>query len=95
MGFQDTFHISTDGTTSNKCHMDMKMGGWPFHEWYQEWSTYDSQSGANEATKMYAFCQAIPQGLNNRLVGITLVSMHLAELVRHAKEFDQQFHLWK
>jgi hypothetical protein len=27
----------------------------PFHEWYQEWSTYAACSGANNATKMFAF----------------------------------------
>jgi hypothetical protein len=32
----------------------------PFHEWYQEWSTYAARSGANDATKMYAFRQALP-----------------------------------
>jgi hypothetical protein len=30
----------------------LKMNNHPFHEWYQEWSTYASRSGANDATKM-------------------------------------------
>jgi hypothetical protein len=66
----------------------------PFHEWYQEWSTYASRSGANDATKMYAFRQALPRGLNDKLSGVTPVPTTLTELVNKARDFDQQYRLW-
>lgn len=66
----------------------------PFHEWYQEWSTYAARSGANDATKMYAFRQALPRGLNDKLSGVTPLPTTLSGLVDKAKAFDQQFHLW-
>jgi hypothetical protein len=73
----------------------LKMGNRPFHEWYQEWSTYASRSGANDVTKMYAFRQALPQGLNDKLVGISPAPTTLHDLVEKAKAFDQQYHIWK
>src|SRR6202789_993161 len=66
----------------------------PFHEWYQEWSTYASRSGANDATKMYAFRQALPRGLNNQLSGVTPLPTTLSGLVDKARTFDQQYCLW-
>src|SRR6202789_673392 len=66
----------------------------PFHEWYQEWSTYASRSGANDATKMYAFRQALPRGLNNQLLGVTPLPTTLSGLVDKARAFDQQYRLW-
>jgi hypothetical protein len=38
----------------------LKMGNRPFHEWYQEWSTYAARCGANDTTKMFTFRQALP-----------------------------------
>jgi hypothetical protein len=49
----------------------IKMGNRPFHEWFQEWSTYAARCGANDTTKMFAFRQALPQGLNDKLVGVS------------------------
>jgi hypothetical protein len=73
----------------------LKMGNKPFHEWYQEWSTYASHSDANDATKMFAFCQALPAGLNDKLIGLSPAPMTLAGLVDKARLFDQQYQLWK
>jgi hypothetical protein len=73
----------------------LKMGNRPFHEWYQEWSTYASRSGANDATKMYAFRQALPQGLNDKLVGLATPPTTLTALVEHARLFDQQWQMWR
>src|SRR5258708_10867183 len=70
---------------------NFRMGSKPFHEWYQEWSTYASRSGANENTKMYAFCHSIPRALNNKLVGISPQPTTMADLICHAKVFDENF----
>ena len=72
----------------------VKMENCPFHKWYQEWSTYASQSEANDATKMYVFRQALPQGLNDKLVGITPAPTTLTDLVNKARSFDQQYQLY-
>jgi Retrotransposon gag protein len=60
----------------------------PFHEWYQEWSTYAARSGANDATKMYAFRQALPRGLNDKLLGVTPIPTTLTGLVDKARAFS-------
>jgi hypothetical protein len=73
----------------------LKMGNKPFHEWYQEWSMYASRSDANDATKMFAFRQALPAGLNNKLVSLSPAPTTLAGLVDKAHLFDQQYWLWK
>ena len=62
----------------------IKMGNCSFHEWYQEWSTYAARSEANDATKMYAFRQALPQGSNDKLVGVTPTPTTLTDLVEKA-----------
>jgi hypothetical protein len=72
----------------------IKMNNCPFHEWYQEWSTYTSRSGANDATKMYAFRQALPAGLNNKLIGVSPALTTLDDLVDKTRLFDQQWQLW-
>ena len=48
-----------------------KMGNKPFNEWYQEWSTHASRSGANEQTQMYAFRKAIPIALHQKLLTVS------------------------
>jgi hypothetical protein len=73
----------------------LKMGNKPFHEWYQEWSTYASCSNANDVIKMFAFHQALPAGLNDKLIGLSPTLMTLAGLVNKARLFDQQYQLWK
>jgi len=44
---------------------------------------------------MYAFRQALPQGLNDKLVGVTLASMTLNDLVEKAQSFNQQWQMWQ
>jgi hypothetical protein len=104
-----TFGTWNDFTTEFKAHFipvrteqqamnaiwQLKMGNRPFHEWYQEWSTYASRSGANDATKMYTFHQALPQGLNDKLVGVSPAPTTLTTLVEHARLFDQQWQMWR
>jgi hypothetical protein len=73
----------------------LKMNSRPFHEWYQEWSTYASRSGANDATKMYAFRQALPAALNDKLVGVSPAPTTFDDLVEKTRLFDQQWQLWR
>jgi len=73
----------------------MKMGTRPFHDWYQEWSTHASRLGANDKMLMYAFQQALLQGLNDKLVGVTPAPTTFAGLVEKARHFDQQWQLWR
>jgi hypothetical protein len=73
----------------------IKMGNRPFHEWFQEWSTYAARCGANDTTKMFAFRQALPQGLNDKLVGVSPAPDTLDALIDHARRFDQQWQMWR
>jgi hypothetical protein len=70
------------------------MGTRPFSEWYQEWSTHASRSSANNATKMYAFCQNIPIPLHNKILGVTPSPMTLERLAALTKEFDQVWRIY-
>ena len=70
------------------------MGTRNFGEWYQEWSTYASRSGANEETKMFAFRKAIPQALHQKIIGISPQPMTLDDLVEKAREFDRVWRLY-
>ncbi len=69
-----------------------RMGSRPFNEWYQEWSTYASQSGANEETKMFAFRKALPQALHQKIIGVSPQPTTLDGLAEKAREFD---HIWR
>ena len=69
----------------------LKMNNRPFSEWYQEWSTHASRSGANETTKMYAFRQNISSVLNNKILGVSPTPTTMPRLVALAKEFDQSW----
>jgi len=69
-----------------------RMGSRPFNEWYQEWSTYASQSGANEETKMFAFRKALPQALHQKIIGVSPQPTTLDGLAKKAREFD---HIWR
>ena len=44
---------------------------------------------------MYAFRQALPQGLNDKLVGVTPAPTTLTDLVEKARSFDQQYQLYR
>ena len=68
-----------------------KMGRRPFNEWYQDWSTYASRSGANEETQMFAFRKALPQALHQKIMGVSPQPTMLEDLAEKAHEFN---HLW-
>jgi predicted secreted hydrolase len=65
-----------------------KMGGRPFNEWYQDWSTYASRSGANEDTQMFAFRKALPMALHQKIMGVSPQPTTLEVLAEKACEFD-------
>jgi hypothetical protein len=44
---------------------------------------------------MFAFRQALPQGLNDKLVGVSPAPDTLEALVDHAHQFDQQWQMWR
>ena len=69
------------------------MGNRTFNDWYQEWSTHATRSGTNDATKMYAFQQAIPGALLGKLMGISPFPTTLATLVEKARDFDRVWRL--
>ena len=71
-----------------------RMGTCHFSEWYQEWSTYASQSGANEETKMFAFRKALPQALHQKILGVSPQLTTLDDLVEKAREFDRIWRLY-
>ena len=73
--FKDTFkkhfipaHSTLEAT--NLMYMS-KMGRRPFNEWYQDWLTYDSRSGANEETQMFTFRKALPLALHQKIMGVS------------------------
>ena len=68
------------------------MGTHHFSKWYQEWSTYASQFGANEETKMFAFREALPQALHQETLGVSPQPTTLDDLVEKAREFN---HIWQ
>jgi hypothetical protein len=72
----------------------LRMGTRPFSEWYQEWSTHASRSGANDATKMYAFRQNIPIPLHNKILRVTPSPTTLECLAALTKEFDQVWRIY-
>ena len=67
------------------------MGNRPFNEWYQDWSTYASRSGANEETQMFAFRKVLPMALHQKIMGVSPQPTTLEDLAEKAGEFD---HLW-
>ena len=71
-----------------------KMSGRPFNEWYQDWSTYASRSGANEETQMFAFRKALPQVLHQKIMGISPQPTMLEGLAKKACEFNHIWHMY-
>ena len=65
-----------------------RMGGRPFNEWYQDWSTYASRSGANEETQMFAFRKALPLALHQKIMGVSPQPTMLEGLAEKARKFD-------
>ena len=72
----------------------LKMGNRPFNEWYQEWSTHASRSGANDETKMFAFRRAIPVALHNKIVGLSPQPTTLELLAEKARDFDRVWRIY-
>ena len=70
------------------------MGMCHFSEWYQEWSTYALLSGANEETKMFTFRKVLPQGLHQKILGVSPQPTMLDDLVKKAREFDRIWWLY-
>ena len=71
-----------------------RMNSRHFDEWYQEWSTYASRSGANEETKMFAFRKALPPALHQKILGVSPQPTTLDDLVDRAREFDRVWRLY-
>jgi hypothetical protein len=91
-GFKKHFipaHLALEATNAM---YTSKMGGRPFNEWYQDWSTYASRSGANEDTQMFAFQKALPMALHQKIMGISPQPTTLEGLAEKAHEFDR---LWR
>jgi len=96
--FRDDFKshfIPVDATLLSTQQMhSMKMGNRPFSDWYQEWSTHATRSGSNDATKMYAFRQNLPNALHTKILGVHPPPTTLARLVELAKGFDELYRLY-
>jgi hypothetical protein len=67
------------------------MGSREFNEWYQQWSTYAHHTTADEGSKMWAFRKALPEGLQQKLLGLSPQPTTLADLVEKTREFDQNY----
>lgn len=97
--FKDDFKahfIPVDTELSSTQQMySLKMGNRPFNQWYQDWSTHASRSGANEGTKMFAFRQNIPQPLHNKIMAVSPPPTTMTRLVELAREFDQIWRQWQ
>ena len=83
--------VETELSSTQKMH-NLKMNNRSFTEWYQDWIVHANRSGANNATKMYAFQQNLPSALHNKIMAVHPAPTTLARLVELAKEFDQ---IWR
>jgi hypothetical protein len=91
-GFKKHFipaHLALEATNAM---YTSKMGGRPFNEWYQDWSTYASRSGANEDTQMFAFRKALPMALHQKIMGVSPQPTTLEGLAEKARKLDR---LWR
>lgn len=87
--------IPVDSTLmSTQAMHSLRMGNRPFSEWYQEWSTHASRSGANEETKMFCFRQNLPNALHQKILGVSPTPTTLTRLVELAKDFDQNWRMY-
>ncbi len=91
--FRDHFIPAHTALEATNLMYTLKMGNRTFNDWYQEWSTHATRSGANDATQMYAFQQAIPGALLGKLMGISPFPTTLATLVEKARDFDRVWRL--
>jgi hypothetical protein len=89
--FKDNFkkhfilaHLALEATNAM---YTSKIGGRPFNEWYQDWSTYTSRSGANKDTQMFAFRKALPMALHQKIIGVLPQPTTLEGLAKKAWEY--------
>jgi hypothetical protein len=91
-GFKKHFIPAHPALEATNAMYTSKMGRRPFNEWYQDWSTYASRSGANEDTQMFAFRKALPMALHQKIMGVSPQPTTLEGLAEKARKFD---HLWR
>ena len=72
----------------------LRMGNREFNDWFQEWSTHCRCANVDEGTKMYAFCRALNQALNQKLVNITPQPTTLDALVEKARDLDRNWRIY-
>src|SRR5882762_8920736 len=85
--------ITTDLTQQNM--FDLKQGARRFNDWYQEWSTFATRSGANDDTKIFAFKHNLNNGIHQKLLGVSPMPTTLADLVSKAREFDRAYEIYQ
>jgi hypothetical protein len=93
-GFKKHFIPAHSALEATNAMYTSKMGGRPFNEWYQDWSTYASRSGANKDTQMFAFRKALPMALHQKIMGVSPQPTTLEGLVEKAHEFDHLWHMY-
>src|SRR6266404_1916012 len=85
--------ITTDLAQQNM--FDLKQGARRFNDWYQEWSTFATRSGANDDTKIFAFKRNLNNGIHQKLLGVSPTPTTLADLVSKAREFDCAYEIYQ
>ncbi len=85
--------ITTDLAQQNM--FDLKQGARRFNDWYQEWSTFATRSGANDDTKIFAFKRNLNNGIHQKLLGVSPMPTTLADLVSKAREFDRAYEIYQ
>src|SRR6266404_3046976 len=85
--------ITTDLAQQNM--FNLKQGARQFNEWYQEWSTFATCSGANEDTKIFAFKRNLNNGIHQKLLGVSPTPTTLADLVSKAHKFDHAYEIYQ
>jgi hypothetical protein len=93
-GFKKHFIPAHSALEATNAMYTSKMGGRPFNEWYQDWSTYASRSGANEDTQMFAFQKALPMALHQKIMGVSPQPTTLEGLAEKAREFNHLWHMY-
>ena len=72
----------------------LRMGNQEFNDWFQEWSAHCHRADVDEGTKMYAFCRALNQALNQKLVNILPQPTTLDTLVEKARDLDRNWRIY-
>jgi hypothetical protein len=92
--FKTHFIPADSKLLSTQSMHSLRMGNRPFSDWYQEWSTHASRSGANEETKMFCFRQNLPNPLHQKILGVSPAPTTLTRLVELAKDFDTSWRMY-